>query len=352
MTPYHPDKLPVKPDYAKFARKLADAEFALGRLGTLHSELRNPLLLLAPLTAKEAAVSSKIEGTQSSVSDVFLHEVGEGTKYHDVIEVSNYKRAMEYSIGQLKNRPLSQGLVKEIHGMLLEGVRGEGKRGQYREEQVWVGQTGDAIERATYVPPENIFVQEYMDNLETYLNSDSDDALIQGAIFHYQFEAVHPFNDGNGRIGRLLIPLLLHYKRKIDFPILYLSGYFEKSRNRYIEALHRVDTNKDYEFWIDYFLSAVIEQATQTQNLIRAILSLHEKIKTETEQLKSPYISRLVDYLFKSPVFNTSMVKRDLKANRSTVLRLIVILEGMGVIKKLNVRKNRTYVFTELIGLL
>ena len=149
-----------------------------------------------------------------------------------------------------------------------------------------------------------------------------------------------------------MIPLLLHYKRKIDFPILYLSGYFEKSRDRYIEALHRVDTDKDYEFWIDYFLSAVIEQAMQTQNLIRAILSLHEKIRTETEQLKSPYISRLVDYLFKSPVFNTSMVKRDIKANRSTVLRLIAILEGMGVIKKLNVRKNRIYVFTELLDLL
>jgi len=352
---YHtPKKLPINIDYAKIAKNLSNAQYYLGRLDGRQSNLQNPLLLIAPLTAKEATVSSKIEGTQSTISDVFLHEAGEETKYSDVIEVSNYKKAILYAKDELIKKPLTLNLIKNTHAILLENTRGESRRGDLRTDQVWLGLEGDPIEKASYIPPKPELVPDYMYNLEEFINTKEDDALIQAALTHYQFEAVHPFNDGNGRIGRLLIPLVIYYRKKLSLPILYLSGYFENNKQAYIKALHKVDLENDYEYWINYFLEAVAYQAVETETLINKILELFNVTRTQVEEAKSPYMSKLVEFIFKKPVFSVPMISDYLKCHRATSLRLVSNLKSHKIITEFKAPKtNRNiYIFSELIKLL
>ena len=170
---------------------------------------------------------------------------------------------------------------------------------------------------------------------------------------HYQFEAIHPFNDGNGRIGRLLIPLFLHYKGKISLPILYLSGYFEAHKDAYIDALHNVDVKLDYESWIEYFLNAVIEQSIQTQDLIQKILKLFDEINKKTESSKSPYMFRLIEFIFKRPIFTAPQAVQELHADRSTIKRLQDELVNLGIIRELPLEKRKKiYVFGDLLKLI
>lgn len=255
--PSLPQKLPVKLDYSQFAKELADASFELGKLDGLQRDLPNPSLLIAPLTTKEATVSSKIEGTKSTVSDVYLYEATKEGKYEDTIEVYNYKRAMLWAIDALKERKFNIAFIKDLHSILLEKSRGEQYRGKFRDVQVFIGKEGDTIENAIYVPPQSILIQEYMENLEDYILKNDENPLLKAAIIHYQFEAIHPFQDGNGRIGRLIIPLYLYQKGLLYQPILFLSGYFEKNRKEYVSSLHFVDVYQKYEEWVKFFLVSV-----------------------------------------------------------------------------------------------
>ena len=352
MRPHNPAFLPFKFDYSKITKTLASAQYSLGRLdgkqGNLHL---NADLLIAPLSAKEATVSSKIEGTQSTVKDVFLHEAGEKTKYSDVLEVANYRKAIYYSVEKLKQKPLTINIIKDIHSILLEGSRGHSRKGEFRIDQVWLGTEGDPIEKATYIPPIPQKVPEYMFNLEKYVNNDDEDTLIQTALIHYQFEAVHPFNDGNGRIGRLLLPLFLYNRRKLNKPILYLSGYFEANKDEYLDALHQVDTKGNYEYWINYFLTAVQIQAEQTEKLIDNITSLYIDLKKRTDDIKSPYIGKLVEFLFKRPIFSAPQATKELKAYRGTTIRLINELLKRKIILSIKIKdKKPIYGFPELIN--
>lgn len=353
MKPYHPPKLPIKVDYGEFARELADAQYAIGRLDGLHGRLPDPELLIAPLTTKEATVSSKIEGTQSTVSDVFLYEAGEKTPHPDVVEVANYKAAMLFAMGELKGKPLGLNLVKEVHKILLHNARRRGTPGEFRRDQVWVGREGAPIKEATYVPPGWESIPEYMDNLERYFHSRQDDILVRAALAHYQFEAIHPFNDGNGRIGRLLIPLIVYAHGKISQPILYMSGYFDRYKERYINTLHHVDETSDYIRWVRFFLRAITEQAAETQTLIEKILALHSKTQTDLEGVKSLYTSRLIDFIFEKPIFSTTTAVKKLRADRSTVLRLLDELIRRGVLSELRRKgRRRIFVFRDLVRLL
>ncbi|MFW6110264.1 MAG: Fic family protein [Patescibacteria group bacterium] len=353
MNPHKPNKLPVELDFSKFARSLSNAQYSLGRLDGLQKTLLNPNLLLAPLTTKEAAVSSKIEGTQSTVSDIFLYEAGEKTEHRDIIEVVNYKRAVLYAIEQLKKKPLNLNLIKDLHRILLENARRHGTPGEFRKEQVWIGERDAPIEEATYLPPRWETIPEHMSNLEKYVNSQKEDVLVQAALAHYQFEAIHPFYDGNGRIGRLLIPLILYSQEKISQPILYMSGYFEKNRNKYTEALHNVDETDDYESWISFFMEATAIQAEETQKLIENILSLHQVTMQEFENSKSPYIPRLIDFLFKKPIFRTSDVVDEIGAHRSTVTRLLDKLIERNTLDELKIGgRKRVFAFRNLLRIL
>jgi len=350
MKPNRPQNLPVKLDLTNLIKELREAAFELGRLDG-HKDLPNPSLLIAPLTTKEATVSSKIEGTRSTVADVFLYESEKESKYSDTIEVANYKAATLWAMRVLKDRKLNLSFIQELHSMLLTGARGEAKKGKFREEQVFIGKEGTTIEQATYIPPEPIFIRDCMENLENYILNDNEDALIKAAIIHYQFEAIHPFSDGNGRIGRLIIPLYFYQIGLLYQPILYLSGYFERNRDQYIDILHKVDETKKYEEWVKFFLISVKEQAKETQLIIDKIRMLFTKTQEKTDIVKSPYIAKVLNFIFKKPVFNTKELSLEIKANRITALRLIKRLIGLGILEVVP-KKKGIYIFRDLIKIL
>ncbi len=353
MRCHQPQKLPIKVNYDSLALLMSQANYTVGELKGLQKSLKNPLLLIAPLTTKEATVSSKIEGTQSTVKDVYMHEAGGITKHSDVIEVSNYKKAMYHAMEELSKRPISLNLIKTVHNILLTDTRGNASRGEFRKEPVWIGVPNSPIEQATYVPPSWEKVPDYMANLESYFHFDNEDALVQAALIHYQFEAIHPFYDGNGRIGRLLIPLFLFSRRRLNLPILYLSGFFDAEKDKYLEALHSVDQSGVYDPWVAYFLRAVIAQAQATGELINKIISLHDELLERTVQLKSPYMVRLIDFMFKQPVFKINQAADELKAHGATIIRLLRELDRLGYIVEVSgLKKGKIFIFKQLVSLL
>lgn len=359
--PYKPTKLPAEIDKSSFTNELAEACFELGELNGLHRNIPEPALLIAPLTTKEATISSKIEGTRSTVRDVMLFEAGAAPKYDDTLEVVNYKRAMYWAMNALKERSFNLSFIKELHSLLLKDTRGHDKRGEFRKEQVFIGKEGDTIETATYVPPEPILVPEYMENLESYISKNGENPLVKAAVIHYQFEAIHPFSDGNGRIGRIIIPLYLHQKKMLFQPILYLSGYFEKHRNLYIGALHQVDETKKLEEWIRFFLTAIKEQARETQTLIKKINDLKDEVMKKSELMRSPYAHKAVDFFFQRPIFRSpQLIKKIGAKSRMTSLRLLDVFKKSGIVVELtgkDVKRNfpgrgRLFVFSKLLDLL
>lgn len=347
--PPHLDVSKTNLDYNEFADEYAQAKYALGLLEGSQKKLQNPTLLISPLTAKEAAVSSKIEGTVSTVSDVFIYEAGGKHKDPDAAQVANYKTAMHHAIGELEQgRGITNHLIKSLHATLLEKVRHKGTLGQFREDTVYIAERpSDPLEKSIYIPPEFIQVQGYMDNIMEYLDHSSDGALIKAGMFHYQFEAVHPFMDGNGRLGRLLIPLILFQEQKLSLPILYLSGYFEAHREHYRSALHEVDETGKYENWMKFFLNSVGQQLHETQNLVEAIYQLYDEIKNNFQFTKSPYLIPFLDFIFASPAFTISMIQESLTGcSRQTATRLIDLLMGQEIVKELDFRVGRIKIFS------
>lgn len=349
--PHHPPKLSINGlslDYNKFAKELVDAQYALGLLQGSQKKLQNSALLISPLTAKEATVSSSIEGTQSTVSDIFLYEAGGQPKHSDAVQVANYRVAMNFAMEELKRgRQISAHLIKTLHQILLDNVRHKGKLGDFRTKPVWIAEKiGDPIEKAIYIPPEHHFVNDYIDNLLSYIENGKEVALIKAGIVHYQFEAVHPFEDGNGRIGRLLIPLVIYYRRKLDLPILYLSGYFEEHRDEYLNALHQVDQTGNYETWLAFFFKSVAEQLKETQKLVEKIYFLYDDIRDKFGTGKSPYFLPFVETLFKVPIFTIPQIKKSVRASSSlTLKRLIKVFQEKNIIIELPFRRNRFKIF-------
>lgn len=343
-------------DYNKFAEELSTAEYALGLLEGSQKKLQNPGLLISPLTAKEAVMSSKIEGTQSDVADVFMFDAGAHAKHADIREVINYRRAISLAMKEIeKGRDVSSHLIESLHGVLLEDVRHKGTLGKFREGQVWIAErAGDPIEKAIYVPPERVHVKSLIDNLFNYINTGKENALIKAGITHYQFEAIHPFDDGNGRIGRLLIPLVLHKHKRLSAPILYLSGYFEDHRDEYIDKLHAVDEGNDMEEWLKFFLHSVSEQLKETQKIIEAIYDLYDKIRRENSGVKSPYIIPFIDMLFTSPIFTIKMVQNHTScASYITATTLIKNLQEKGYVSEIGTRsRNKLFRFDHLLKIL
>lgn len=354
----HPLKLPATLDYSLFAKELARASYELGELNGLQRDLPNPTLLISPLTTKEATVSSKIEGTRSTVKDVMVYEAGAGARYDDTVEVSNYKMAMIWATKSLKARQLNNSFIKELHSLLLQNARGHEKRGEFRKEQVYIGKEGDPIKKASYVPPEHYLIPDYMDNLEAFMQGNNEDLLVKSAVIHYQFEAIHPFLDGNGRIGRLIIPLYLYQKGRLIQPILYLSGFFERNRDAYIGSLQIVDKTKKYEAWIRFFLQAVESQSKETKDLITKINKLKDEVMQKGELLKSPYTYKAINFFFTKPVFRRVDFVKDIKAqSRMTGLRLINRFKELGVIQEFTPRmpegkRKRLFIFSDLLALL
>ena len=346
-------------DYNVFGDALAKAEHGIGLIQIAQTQIMNPDLLISPLSTKEAEVSSSIEGTVSTVSDVFLEDAGAiSENASDTKQVRNYRTAI--NLGHLaikKKRKISPSLVREMHGALLDKVRHKGVAGKFRNKTVYIAKNeNDPIEKAIYIPPEHMLVVDYFDDIINFIGKSNLRPLLKTAIIHYQFEAVHPFEDGNGRIGRLLIPLMLMQLKAITSPIIYMSGQFEQHRDQYRTELHKVDLTGDLNDWIKYFLESLTEQLFETQKVIQEIVGLSMRLMREYESLhtKSPTFVPLIGYMFYSPYFTIPRLQRELKKSRPAIKNIVRLLEKDNFIKKTQVKDVRAdiYEFTPLLKIL
>ena len=341
----------------ELVRILSEADRGIGVLKSLSKLIPNPNLLVAPYVRKEAVQSSRIEGTQASLSDIFYYEASkEKPKQADVLEVLNYVRAMNHGLSRLKKLPLSLRLVKEIHLKLMEGVRGEKmKPGEFRTSQNWIGPPGCSLADATYIPPPVREMNKALGQWEKFLHSDNSIApLIKCALMHYQFEAIHPFLDGNGRVGRLLITFYLYEKDYLKYPILYLSDFFERHRNEYYDLLLGVSQNGNWDAWLKYFIRGVAEQSKVAEETGYKILDLQKKYRQQLQKESvSMSVFQLLDMLFLNPFVSLPGVSDYLKITWPTAKASVERLVKLGILKEVSGRKrSRIYCAEELLNIL
>ncbi len=351
-----PNPLPpcIESDWG-LADRLADANRALGELAGLARNLPNPHLLIGPFARREAVLSSRIEGTQASLAELMLSE-GAHMPQADVREVANYVRALEHGLAGLHVLPLSLRLIREMHAVLMEGVRGgHATPGEFRRSQNWIGPPGSTLASATYVPPPVPDMLEALTQFEGYLHSPNRyPALIRVALAHYQFEAIHPFLDGNGRIGRLLILLMLCHNGLLSQPILYLSAYFERQRQRYYELSLSVSREGKWGEWVDYFLTGVAEQSRDA--IVRAgqLLDMWQEYRTWLSKARSAgALMRLVDGLFELPVTTISRAAKLLGVTHRAASQNVHKLVAAGILTVASGReRNRAFVAQRVLAII
>ena len=345
---------PLPPDPAvkldtELLKLLSEADQALGRLGGITSILPNPNLFVAMFVRNEAVLSSQIEGTQSTLDDLLLFEVDEegDDLPKDVGEVVNYVNAMNYGLERLKELPLCLRLVKEIHGRLLQGVRGGEKTpGEFRKTQNWIGPAGCNLNTALYVPPPVHEMLPALDNLEKFLHDQSLPILIHCALAHAQFETIHPFIDGNGRVGRLLITFLLCHRDVLHRPLLYLSSYLKANRTEYYDRLMAIRISGDWEGWVKFFLRGVAEVSQAASITARKILELR---KQHQQRIR---VQPLLDYLFEQPLVAISMVQKRLGCTHQTAQNYVDRFVAEGLLRETTgFHRNRRYRFDPYLAL-
>lgn len=361
VLPYAPEALPIKDlDKAALLTAVGEANAVLARYDSLLIGIVNPAVMLSPLTNQEAVLSSKIEGTQATVEEVLEHEAGweyDEDKSNDIQEILNYRRALMLAKESVVDRPIRLHLIREMHRILMEGVRGQDKEpGQFRKDQNWIGTPGCTIEQATYVPPSPLQLMDHLQRWEAYLGIDDIDPIVQTAIVHAQFELLHPFKDGNGRIGRLLIPLFLYSKKRLTGPMFYLSAYLESHRDEYYAHLRAISQEGDWTNWCIFFLQAVIEQAEQNSKTLRKIIDLYEVTKVQVREIThSPHSPQLNDALFDRPIFTAAGIAKRANIPKPTVHKLIKGLLDEGVleiIREAAGRRPAILTFAELLNTL
>jgi Fic family protein len=322
----------------------------------------NPEVLLSPLTTQEAVLSSKIEGTQATLGDVLKFDAGEEPRQEarrqDIQEIINYREALRSAERELKTRPFNLNLLLKLHSILLDSVRGRDKgRGKFRTVQNWIGPPGTPIEEAAFIPPPPQALQGLLDNWEKYYHMDRPDPLVQLAVVHAQFEIIHPFVDGNGRLGRILIPLFLAEKELLSQPMFYLSAYLDAHRDQYVASLRALGTHKDsWNNWIQFFLTALIEQAKLNAAKARSIMDLYEKMKTRVIALThSQFAVPLLDALFEQPILKSSALDgRPGMPSKPMVMALLAKLKQekiLRVIRPGSGRRAQILLFSDLIDL-
>jgi Fic family protein len=304
---YVPPELPPSLDYAKFTLELVAAAAALGELKGAARRLNNPYMLIGPLIQKEALISSAIEGTITTIENMIVEQATPASaKDENAREASNYVRAVYNAVHQMQELPISHRLIKDAHKILLSGLspmRGQGKRpGEYKDSQNAIGGLGDTEHTARYVPPPPAQTAIAMDNLEKFINRDSTrpgEALIDIALVHYQFEAIHPFLDGNGRVGRMLITLMAIQSEVLDLPLLHISSEIENDKDEYVELLFEVSTHGLWERWIKFFLEVVKRSCEKATKKVDEILRLEKEIKMRAMAVRKNHrLNTIVEALF------------------------------------------------------
>ncbi|MDA2925279.1 Fic family protein [Acidobacteria bacterium AH-259-L09] len=354
---FMPNPLPPEFQLESLVGEIADASLALGQLSGLGEMLPNPYLLIRPFLRREAVASSRIEGTRASLSDLFFFEARpQAESSGDVREVSTYVRALEYALDRLKTLPVSLRLVREMHAILMEGVRGEHSDvGQFRRTQNWIGPPGAGLSEAIFVPPPVPEMKKALGAWEKYLHKKEDlPDLVQLALIHYQFEAIHPFIDGNGRVGRLIISLLLCKREMLPTPLLYLSSFFERHRNEYYRLLLHVSKTGAWEEWIRFFLRGVAVQSRDAVERARKLQALQAEYRASIQTARSSaLLTRLVDKLFESPAISVSQAAQELDVTFAAAQRNVDKLIQQGILEEVTGRdRNRVYVAKEILSLL
>jgi Fic family protein len=354
--PLPPDLL----DLAPLVPLVARATHALGELSGIGRTLQNPYLLIRPFMRREAVASSKIEGTVTTLTELFLFEVDQekSRATTDTREVLNYVRALEHALNRLDKLPISSRLIKEAHKILMQDVQQHRGAaiipGEYRTDQNWIG--ARLIENARYVPPPPNEVVEAMSNLEKYINTldDSLPTLIHLALIHYQFEAIHPFPDGNGRVGRLLIPLILCERKEISQPLLYLSTYFEKHYDEYIDNMLAVSQLGLWEQWIEFFLLGVEEACKDAITRAQTLLDLQQTYRQKIQRARSSaLLGRLIDMLFEHPAISVPYTAEKLGISYNAAKHNIEALIEHQILRPSTADTRPKYFFAaEIVGVM
>jgi Fic family protein len=333
---------------ASTLRLLGDAEGELGQLAGVGRLVPNPDLLLRPYLLREALSSTRIEGTQASMAEVFESDATEGTPNADVEEVLNYAAAMRWGLGRLEVLPLSTRLLCEMHRRLMDGVRGrELAPGELRSSQNWIGAPGSTVETAQFVPPPPTELGALLADWERFAHEEPElPLLIQNALLHSQFETIHPFLDGNGRLGRLLLVFFLVARGRLPAPLLYLSAYLERHRQDYYDALQAIREKGDAVPWVELFLTAVQTQAGDAVQRSQRIIELREHYLQVAASMGTSNALALVDLICENPVVTTKSIEGRLGVSRPTALRLLRRMEEQGVLSERDegIRGQRRYV--------
>lgn len=360
MGPYIPEELPITGlDLPRLFPLIGPASGAIARYDGLLRGLVNPAIMLSPLTSQEAVLSSRIEGTQATVDEVLLFEAGETfdrDKTNDIAEVLNYRKALVLASEELAYRPISLSLVKQTHSVLMNSVRGADKSpGEFRQDQNWIGPAGCKIDEATFVPPSPLLLAGGLEAWERYVSGPDVDVLLQAAVVHAQFELLHPFRDGNGRIGRLLIPLFLFQKKVLAGPSFYLSEYLEANRDLYYHHLQGISRQGDWTSWIAFFLEGVHVQAGKNIHRLMAIHQLYDKMKSRVkESTRSQHAITILDALFLRPIFQSSDFVDRTGIPKQTAAPLLKMLRDQGivtVVREASGRRAAVLAFGELLNI-
>jgi Fic family protein len=342
---------------AKINNLLSKADRTLGELNAFSQLIPDVDFFIKMHITKEATKSSRIEGTQTSIEDALQsEEYITSEKIDDWQEVHNYIEAMNFSIEQLNKLPLSNRLLKQTHKKLLQGVRGKHKLpGEFRTSQNWIG--GSSLTDAAFIPPHHTDLPDLMADLEKFLNNDELQVpqLIRIAIAHYQFETIHPFLDGNGRLGRLLITLYLVSNKILNKPALYLSDFFERNRSHYYDNLTVVRTKNNLKQWLTFFLVGITETAQNSIETFNAIIKLRHTVEEKQIILlgkRVPLAKQFINYLYSKPIIDATEVTKVLDVNISTAHRLIQDFEKLNILKEqTGYKRNRVFVFENYLNL-
>lgn len=356
---FKPNPLPPIPEIemdGEMVKLLVDANKQLVKLDTASQLISNADLFISMYVRKEALISSQIEGTQCTLDDVLDPEV-EANANLDVSDVINYVKATQYALKRLERLPLCCRLIREIHEVLMENVRGQDKiPGEFRHSQSWIGPANCSLKDARYIPPNVEDMQTAMFDLEKYINENVDyDPLIRAALIHYQFETIHPFLDGNGRIGRLLILLYLMEQRLIEKPVIYISYFLKKNQIEYYDRISEVRRTGNFEQWIRFFLEAVSKAASDSLEAIRQLSVLHD---TNVEKLPKTTRSKdnlraVFDYIEQYPIIDIKRTAKELEVSYNTVAAAVRKLVELGILQETtNAARNRVFAYEEYLVIL
>lgn len=352
-----PNPLPPPIEWeAGLAAALSRADIAIGRLAGEGRRLPNPHIIIRPFVRREAVLSSRIEGTQATLGELLAAEAGAAVNRSpdDLREVANYVAALEYGLTRVADLPLSLRLVRELHARLMRDARGGvSSAGQFRDSQNWIGPPGCTLHDATFVPPPPDHLMECLGSWEEFLHDETLPPLVHAALIHSQFEAIHPFLDGNGRVGRLLITLLLISRGVLPSPLLYLSAFFEATRSEYYARLLAVTERGEWEEWLGYFLGGVTGQAEDVLDRIQRIDSLLAEWRGRLSKYSSRSPERALDLFVENPFWTVGRLARRLDVAFTTAQRAVDHLEAEGIATLAGeAKRNRIYCARAILGIL